>query len=170
MKIAGLTIAMSAAAREHGEFTDAQIAGILITANQVDVDAGDLAAGQSQSAEIHSFAHRMITEHSEVNQSTLALLGRLHVTPEDSHVSQGLKIGSDENLETLKRLHGAAFDRAYVDHEVLVHEHVLEALDQVLIPNASDHDLKSLLIQIEPTFAAHLERAQQNEATLADKE
>jgi putative membrane protein len=165
-----MTLAVSAAADKHGELTDAQIAAILITANQVDVDAGNLAARQSQSAEIRSFAHRMITEHSEVNQSTLALLGRLHVTPQDSHVSQGLKIGRDENLETLKRLHGAAFDRADVDHEVLFHEHELEALDQALMPNASDHDLKSLLIRIEPTFAAHLERAQQIEATLADKE
>jgi putative membrane protein len=42
----------------------------------------------------------------------------LKLTPQDNPTSQTLKAGGDKNLAHLKTLKGAAFERAYVDHEV----------------------------------------------------
>src|SRR2546430_13176625 len=45
-------------------------------------------------------------------------LFRSKVTPQDNPTSQSLKSGGEQNLRNLKGLEGAAFDKAYVDHEV----------------------------------------------------
>lgn len=40
--------------------------------------------------------------------------------------------------------HGTAFDKAYVDHEVAYHQQVIDALDKILIPGATNAELKAL--------------------------
>ena len=139
--------------------TDAQIAAIVVTANQVDIDAGKLAASTSHTADVQAFAKRMITDHTGVNKSAVALVTKLKVTPQDNPTSQSLKAGGDQNLANLKPLKGSAFDKAYVDHEVAYHQQVLDAMDKVLIPNAQNAQLKALLIQVRPAFVAHLAHA-----------
>ena len=96
--------------------TDPQIAAIVVTANQVDIDAGKLAKSKGQSKEVQEFAQRMITDHSGVNKSAKELVQKLHVTPEPNPTSESLQKGGDQNLATLKGLSGSAFDKAYVDH------------------------------------------------------
>ena len=138
---------------------DAQIASIVVTANQVDIDAGKLAASRATSAEVRTFAQLMVTDHTSVNKSATELAARLKVTPQDNPTSQSLKSGGDKNLAHLKTLKGAAFDKAYVDHEVAYHQQVIDALDKVLIPGATNAELKALLVKVRPAFVAHLEHA-----------
>jgi putative membrane protein len=139
--------------------TDAQIAHIVVTANQVDIDAGKVAETKGRRQDVRAFGKQMVTDHSGVNKEAVALVTRLKVTPEDNPTSESLKKGGEANLEHLKALKGAAFDRAYVDHEVAYHEQVLDAIDKVLIPNAKNAELKALLVEVRPAFVAHLERA-----------
>ena len=94
---------------------DAQIASIVVTANQVDIDAGKLAKSRSTNKEVKAFAELMITDHTGVNKSATDLVTKLKVTPQNNPTSQSLKAGGDKNLAHLKTLKGAAFDKAYVD-------------------------------------------------------
>ena len=146
--------------------TDAQIASIVVTANQVDIDAGTLASTRAASPEVKGFAQLMVTDHTGVNKSAVDLVTRLGVTPEDNPTSQSLKEGGMKNVASLKTLKGAAFDKAYVDHEVAYHEQVLEAVDKTLVPGASNADLKALLIKVRPAFVAHLDHAKRLQAAL----
>jgi putative membrane protein len=149
--------------------TDPQIAAIVVTANQVDIDAGELAKEKSQSPDVKSFAERMVMDHTAVNKSAVDLVTKLQVTPQDNPTSQSLKKGGAENVAKLKKLSGAAFDKAYVDHEVVYHQAVLDALDQTLIPNASNAELKTLLVKTRPAFVAHREHAQKIQSSLDTK-
>ena len=72
----------------------------------------------------------------------------------------------EKNVATLKSLTGAAFDKAYIDHEVAYHQAVLDALDKTLIPGASNAELKALLVKVRPAFVAHLEHAKTIQASL----
>ncbi|CAB3807303.1 DUF4142 domain-containing protein [Paraburkholderia fynbosensis] len=152
--------------------TDPQIAAIVVTANQVDIDAGKLAESRSKSksksksTDVKAFAQQMITDHSAVNKSAADLLHKLNVTPEENATSQSLKSGGDANLAALRKLDAHAFDRAYIDHEVAYHESVLDALDKSLIPNAKNEELKALLVKVRPAFVAHLEHARHLQASL----
>ena len=148
---------------------DAQIASIVVTANQVDIDAGKLAVSRSTDAEVKKFGQLMVTDHTGVNKSAVALVTKLKVTPEDNPTSQGLKAGGDANLATLKGLKGAALDKAYVDHEVAYHQAVLDAVDKTLIPGARNEELKALLVKVRPAFVAHLEHAKHLQASLGKK-
>jgi len=155
-----------AAWAQNAKPSDAQIAAIVVTANQVDIDAGTLAKSKAHSAEVKEFAQRMITDHSGVNKSAKELVTKLHVTPEASSTSESLKSGGDKNLANLRMLSGAAFDKAYIDHEVAYHEAVLDAMDKTLIPDAQNAELKALLVKVRPAFVAHLDMAKQMQAQL----
>jgi putative membrane protein len=146
--------------------TDPQIAAIVVTANQVDIDAGKLAKSKAQSKDVTAFAERMVVDHSGVNKSATELVHRLNVTPEPNATSDSLKKGGEENLAKLKTLSGAAFDKAYIDHEVAYHEAVIDALDKTLIPSAQNAELKALLVKVRPAFEAHLDHAKQLQTKL----
>src|SRR6266542_6350332 len=93
--IASLLLAPVGSASAQG-INDAQIASIVVTANQVDVDAGQLAKARSTNTEVKRFAELMILAHTEVNKSATALVTKLKVTPEDNATSQSLKSGGDD--------------------------------------------------------------------------
>jgi putative membrane protein len=147
--------------------TDAQIAAIVVTANQVDIDAGKLAKSKAHAKDVKEFAQRMITDHGGVNKAATELVTKLHVTPEPSPTSESLQKGGDENLAKLKTQSGAAFDKAYIDHEVAYHQAVIDALDKTLIPSAQNAELKALLVKVRPAFVAHLDMAKQLQSELS---
>jgi putative membrane protein len=163
LAIAVLTAATAAFAQSPD---DAQIASIVVTANQVDIDAGKLAQAKGRSTDVKTFAKLMVSDHSGVNKQAVALVAKLKVTPQDNATSQALAAGGVENLKNLKALSGVAFDKAYVAHEVAYHQQVIEALDKTLIPSAHNAELKALLVAVRPAFVAHLEHAQKVEASL----
>jgi putative membrane protein len=146
--------------------SDAQIAHIVVTANQVDIDAGKLAEKQGKSKDVRAFGKQMVTDHTGVNKQAVALVTKLKVKPEDNPTSESLKKGGEDNVKNLKGLKGAAFDKAYIDHEVAYHEQVIDAVDKVLIPNAKNAELKDLIVKVRPAFVAHLEHAKTIQGSL----
>jgi putative membrane protein len=148
---------------------DAQIASIVVTANQVDIDAGKLAEAKGSNPDVKAFGKQMVTDHSGVNKQAVALVTKLKVTPEDNPTSQSLKSGGAENVKNLEKLSGPAFDSAYIDHEVAYHQQVLDAVDKTLIPSAQNGELKALLVSVRPAFVAHLDHAKKLQASLAKK-
>ncbi len=145
---------------------DAQIAHVVVTANQVDIDAGKLASTKSTNKDVQAFGKQMVADHTGVNQQATALATKLKVTPQDNPTSESLAKGGKDNLAKLKTLSGAAFDKAYVDHEVDYHQAVLDALDKTLIPNAKNEELKGLMVKVRPAFVSHLDHAKHLQATL----
>jgi putative membrane protein len=170
MKRATLLIAtvfgLAASAASAQAPNDAQIAHIVVTANQVDIDAGKLAEKKGSSAEVKAFGKQMVTDHGGVNKQASALAAKLKVKPEDNPTSQALKSGGDKNIAHLKTLSGAAFDKAYVDNEVTYHQQVLDAIDKTLIPSAKNAELKALIEKVRPAIDAHLQHAKMMQAKL----
>ena len=146
--------------------TDPQIAAIVVAANQVDIDAGELAKARGTDPRVKEFAQRMITDHGGVNQAATDLVTKLGVTPEPNATSQKLTADGEASRTTLQGESGAAFDKAYVDQEVAYHQAVLDAIDQTLIPSAQNAELMALLEQTRPAVAAHLEHARQLQTQL----
>ena len=141
--------------------TDPQIAHIAYTAGTIDVDAAKQALAKSRTSAVRSFAQEMIRDHQAVNAKALALVKKLHVTPQDNPTSQALTKGAADERAKLAKLRGAAFDRAYVDNEVAYHKTVNGALETTLIPNAKNAELKSLLQTGLTLFREHQAHAEQ---------
>lgn len=140
--------------------SDAEIAAIVVTANSIDVRNGELALERATDARVREFAETMIRDHTAVNESAGELVARLGVTPQPNDVSRSLESSDVETRARLTNLTGAAFDRAYIEHEVTYHEAVLAALDDLLIPNATNAELRETLTGVRPAFEAHLRHAQ----------
>jgi putative membrane protein len=149
--------------------SDPQIAGIVVAANQIDIDAGKLAKSRSKNKEVQDFAQRMITDHTAVNKQASALVTKLKVKPEESDTSRSLKDAAKKTMAKLKGLKGAQFDKAYADNEVAYHQQVLDAIDKVLIPSAKNAELKDLITKVRPAIAAHLDHAKMIASSLAKK-
>jgi putative membrane protein len=164
--LSGLFGLASTAALAQGGPSDAQIAGIVVTANTVDINAGKAAEKKSKNKEVKAFAKQMVTDHTGVNKQATALVKKLKVKPEDSDTSKSLKKGGEDNLKKLKGLKGKEFDKAYVDNEVTYHQAVIDALDKTLIPSAQNAELKDLLVKVRPAFVAHLEHAKSIQQTM----
>ncbi|HLO64892.1 MAG TPA: DUF4142 domain-containing protein [Azonexus sp.] len=146
--------------------TDPQIAHIVVTANQIDIDAGKHAQSKASSKDVKAFAKQMVTDHTGVNKQASELAKKLKLTPEDNPTSRNLKAGAEDMEKQLKGMKGKDYDKAYVDNEVNFHQTVLDAIDKTLLPNAKNDELKNLLTKTRPAIAAHLEHAKQLQSTL----
>ncbi len=139
---------------------DADIAAIVVAANTIDIRYGEIARERATNAQVKEFAETMIRDHTAVNKSAAELVTRLGVTPRENDVSRSLEAQAAEMRETLKTKSGAEFDRAYIDNEVAYHRAVLQAIDETLIPNAKNAELKQTLVGVRPAIQAHLEHAE----------
>ena len=140
--------------------TDPQIAHIAYTAGNIDIAAAKQALARSHNKAVRGFAQEMVRDHEAVNGKALALVKKLHVTPEDNPTSQGLSKDAKATLAKLSHLTGRAYDRAYIDNEVAYHKAVNGALESTLIPNADNGELKSLLETGLTLFSEHQKHAE----------
>jgi len=149
--------------------TDAQIAAIVVAANSVDIEAGKLAQSKTKNKKVKEFADSMVRDHTAVNKAAVELVTKLGVTPEENDTSRSLTTSGEQARARLSSLSGKAFDKAYIDNEVAYHKLVIEALDSTLIPSAQNPELKQTLISVRPSFIAHLQHAEQLQASLGGK-
>ena len=162
---AALVISASSAAHAAGP-NDPQIAHIAYTADSIDVAAGKQALSRSHNKAVRAFASEMIRDHAAVNVQALALVKKLHVTPMDNPTSVALSKQAAATHRRLAGLNGRSFDRAYAANEVAYHKTVNAALADILIPSASNAQLKSLLQTGLKLFREHQQHAEHLAAAL----
>ncbi len=153
-------------AQNGGKPTDPQIAHIAYTAGQIDIAAAQQALKKSKNKEVRAFATDMERDHKAVNDKALALVKKLKVTPEDNDTSKALSKQAADKRAELAKLNGASFDKAYIDNEVAYHKTVNNALQNTLIPSASNPELKDLLTTGLKIFQGHQQHAEQVAANL----
>jgi putative membrane protein len=141
--------------------TDPQIAHIAYTAGVLDIKAAEQALAVSKNEAVRAFATSMATDHKTVNDLALALVTKLGVTPEDNDTSKSLVAQSEAKTAELAALSGADFDKAYIANEVAYHKAVNAAVADLLIPSASNAELKSLLETGLKIFQGHQQHAEQ---------
>jgi len=167
MKLAATSIGLAALllgaaphARAAEAPTDPQIAHIVHTAGGIDIGYAEIALQRSKNKAVREFANEMLRDHKAVDEKALALVGKLGVTPEDNETSRTLARQAAEKRAELSRLSGAAFDRAYAQNEVAYHGFVNGAVEKLLIPAASNAELKGLLQVGLKIFNGHQQHAE----------
>ncbi len=141
--------------------TDANIAAIVVAANNADISYAEQALAKTQDADVRSFATMVRSDHQSVNRAAVALVTRLKVTPADNQLSFDLRDDAETKRLRMRDLEGFAFDSAYAANEVSYHVTLLGAIDSALIPSARNSELKALLVEVRPAVEAHLGHAKQ---------
>ena len=146
--------------------TDPQIVGIVQTANKIDIDQAKLALKRSKNQQVKDFANQMISDHTSLQKSVADLAKKLGATEQPSDTSKTLDEQAAQESKKLRSLHGDAFDKEYVSHEVAFHQAVIDAASNTLIPNAKNPELKSALEGAAPLLQGHLQHAQELQKSL----
>lgn len=147
-------------AQDTPKLSDAEVASVAVVANQIDIGYAEIAKEKSKDPEIVKFADTMIRDHNSVLGQASALVKKLGVTPKDNAVSQQLLAGAEKTKKSLRGKSGKAFEKDYIDNEVSYHKAVISTVQNVLIPETENQELKDLLKGILPALNTHLEHAE----------
>jgi len=138
-------------------WTDANITAHLILGDSLEIEMSRLAITKGSSAAVREFAQMMVADHSATSQT----LKREMVDEQWGFAPHPADM-TDEHmiraLTELRGLSGAAFDRAYMRHQVMHHD-MLVRLSEPLADQAKDDDLEQEIEKMRPTIRNHLERA-----------
>jgi putative membrane protein len=123
-----------------------------------EVQLGQLAKEKASSADVKSFADRMVTDHTKANDELKQIAGQKNIT-----LPTQMDARSQATYDRLSKLSGAEFDRAYMkdmvqDHRMDVNEFRKEA------QSGSDPDVKAFAAKTLPTLQEHLQQAQSTES------
>lgn len=140
--------------------TDANVVALLDAANVADSSAGSVAATKGTSAEIKSFARDMMRDHHALRKAGQELAKKLNVSPAmpAGDNSEATAKAWQDSLTSMAK--GAAWDKAYIDHEVAYHQQVLQTA-QAGQAAAQNAELKELVTKAIPNVQAHLDHAKQ---------
>jgi putative membrane protein len=160
--------AASVAAAPDPTLDDATIVAIFDAANTADIETGELAAERASSKEVRDFGAMLARDHKMVRQQGRDLAEELGVTPtppgNDASATAHAAV-----MSTLRSTRGAAFDRAFLAHEVRFHQDVIDAVETTLLPSIQNAKVKALVVKVAPAFQAHMIAAQDLEKRLAAK-
>lgn len=160
----GMATAAGSMSTNAAPASDGQILAIASAANKGEIEEAQLAKKQSKNAKVKSFASMMVKDHTAADQQAKALAKKKGISAEENETSRQLTQDAQSTLSQLQGMSGKEFDTAYIQSQVKAHQQVIDSLDNSLIPNAKDPQLKALLQKVRTKVASHLKQAQ----TLAD--
>jgi putative membrane protein len=146
--------------------TDPNIAAMVDAANMADSAGGKLASTKGTSADVKDFGRQMMRDHHMLRQKGLALVKKDSITPQ-MPPGDTLEASAKRMMDNMTAMpKGAAWDKAYIDNEVAVHQSVLNLL-QTAQNSATNADLKALITEAIPAVQGHLTKAQSIQSKLA---
>ncbi|WP_394845895.1 DUF4142 domain-containing protein [Pendulispora brunnea] len=148
--------------------TDDQILQVTHVANMGEVEQGKIAQQKAKDPRVKRFAAMMVKDHSDADMKGTELASRTSLSPSESSTSTMLKSDSDASVQRLKQGTGD-FDRAYIDAQVNAHRTVLDTIDNKLLPNAKNSELRSMLQTVRAKVEGHLKQAQDIQSSLGSK-
>ncbi len=143
--IAVVALLGSGALAQSVSLSDQQIAHVAYTASKIEITAAKQALVRSESKDVSAFATDMVQNQEGMNKQAVALARKLKVTPKDNEISRMLSKSAAFKTKELSKLKDTAFDKAYLDNEIAYHKTVEDVLKTLLIPSATNTEMKSLL-------------------------
>lgn len=140
--------------------SDAQILHIAYTANAGEVSEGQLAVTRATATAVQDFAQMMVSDHTAAANAVTSLATSSGIGTVTNDVSVTLSAKTQGELVTLNGVSASQFDMVYMEEQVQDHRDVLELLDETLIPEAQNGDVRTLLQSMRTTVASHLSLAE----------
>jgi putative membrane protein len=153
---AALAMALTTTVNAAPPLDDSQIFGIYLQVNSFDIEAALLGRAQGGTDAVRKLAEHVASDHLGVRQTAQTLAGQCKVSPLLPEARRTVAIEHDKVMAALLPLKDAAFDKAYLQHEVAFHRAAIDAINAVLLPSARCAQLQAHLKAILPAFQQHL--------------
>lgn len=141
-------------AQQGAKLDDPTIVAIFDAANSADIETGTLAKSHASSDKVREFGAMLMRDHAAVRKQGRDLAAKLEVTPAPPKDDASAKAHASA-MAKLSALHGPAFDRAFLEHEVAFHAAVIDAVNKTLLPAIQNAEVKALVVKVAPAFEAH---------------
>jgi putative membrane protein len=139
---------------------DAPFIGTAAMDGLAEVDYGRLATQNASSADVKKFAQRMVDAHQKAGDELKGLASR-----KDVALAEKLDDEHRAMHDSLAKLNGAAFDKAYMAHMVKAHLQAVAPFQQEA-KSGQDPDVKAWAAKTLPTLQEHLKTASSINATI----
>lgn len=134
---------------------DATIFAIFDQTNTADVWAARIAVKKAHSDGVRELGKMVATDHEAVQQTWRDLAKKLGVIPAPpQNDTSAAKLA--KTVALLQSKSGAEFDKAYLRHEMIFHQTVIDAIKGTLLPAIKDEQFRALVKQALPGFEHHL--------------
>lgn len=160
-------IAFMMGALTHAQtLSDQEIAEILKTVNDSEIDAAKAAKSRADHADVKQFARDMESAHEQNNKEAKNVFKKADMKPKNNDIAKNFKKDAKNQLSELKKKKGNDFDRAYLENQIAMHERVLSDLEGKYIPAAQNTDFKAFLENTKTHVQNHLDKAKQLQSAL----
>lgn len=117
--------------------------------NLTEIALGKLAADQASSDDVKKYAARMVADHTRANEQ----LGKL-ATSKGIQIATAPDVAQQQDIDRLKGLDGAAFDRAYSDLMVRSHK-LTSGLYELEATKGEDTEIRAFAHDTLPVQREH---------------
>jgi putative membrane protein len=154
------------ATAQRGELSDGEVAAVMNALNLGEVQLAQLGRSQASSEAVRTYADMLVSEHTTAMQRQMQLVEKLGVRPVENPLSQQLSQDVETMSDSLRKLSGPEFDRAFMDNQAQLHARALNLVDTRLMPSARDPMLTAELQSARGTLTAHYQEAQARRTAL----
>ncbi len=145
----------------QAKLTDDQIAKVLVTINEGEIDAAKMAMKKAQAESTKEFAKMMVEEHKNNESEIKNLASKNKISMSNSDLAKTLKEDAKKSNKDLNKTSESDFDKVYIGQQIMMHEKALTTLNDTLIPNAKNPALLDHLKKTQTAVTAHLNHARQ---------
>lgn len=146
------------------KFDEPAILGCLVAVDDFEVRAATEAERRALPQSVLDYAKMLREQHEQHMAKTKDLASRMNVTVSD--VSTKEKREHEDKLTQLQGLPDREFAKAYVDAMVEGHQKVLNKIDEKLVPNAKQTELKEFLATTREHIQRHLDEGKRVQESL----
>lgn len=141
------------------KLSDKEIAKVLKTIDEGEIEAGKYAEKMAQNTHVKSYAKEMVKAHEEHSAALNNLAKKNKMEMADSGMTKMLKESSKTAMNDLKNQAKGSVDMVYLDQQINMHNHALDTIKNTLMPSVQNPELKAMLQKTEGVVAGHLEEA-----------
>jgi putative membrane protein len=132
-------------------FSDPDFVTMAAVGGMAEVELGKLAHDKAAAADVKKFGEQMVADHTKANEKLKAVARSAGLT-----VPTKLDAKHQAEYDRFRKLSGAEFDKAYVEHMLKDHEEDV-ALFKQASKEAKDAALRQFAADTLPTLEHHLE-------------
>jgi predicted outer membrane protein len=136
-----------------------EIANALITLHTGQVELARVVLDRFQDQRMRELAQQMLQRHLELNRQTLAFVDRRSIESSQTSVSSELELRLEGHEHSMQTLPSQAVGEAFLRQQASLYLDMLALIDNRMLPNADNAQLRNLLQQTRAAFAQQLSRA-----------
>jgi putative membrane protein len=145
------------------EYSDAELTGFINAFNDAEVEVGQLATSMATDAEVKALAARIVREHRALKTDVNRAAQQLNLTPTVPEDDEDLAEDHRAGMRDLRaKAKGAAFDEAFIEHEIRMHRKVLDEVRDAA-GRSQSADMRALLEKARDGIQRHLTTAEELE-------